>query len=357
MAEPVIPRQLWLWLVPLTVAVVVIWLLGSILTPFVVAAGLAYIGDPFVDRLEARRFPRTLAVLTVFAILSLAIAALVLLLVPLLEQQIRTLIENLPQYLQWIQAQIRPLVEAVLPEGQTFDALSWREFVAQHLSAAGGFVSAAFERLFSSGTALLTLLMNLIMIPVIAFYMLRDWDHMVAWVRDQLPRRAVDTISDLARETDRVLGQFVRGQLLVMFVLGLIYVIGLYFVGVELAVLIGVGAGLISFVPYLGVFVGLFVSIIAVLVDPGGDLWLSLIGVGIIFGIGQIMETMVLQPLVLGDRIGLHPVTVIFAVLAGGNLFGFVGVLLALPAAAAIAVLVRFAGRRWRESRLYLDSE
>lgn len=346
-----------MWLVPLIVAVAVIWLLGSILTPFVIAAGLAYIGDPFVDRLEAHRFPRTAAVLTVFAVLTLGIALLVLLLFPLLEQQIRTLVENLPRYVQWIQQQVRPLVETVLPEGMSFDTLSWREFVAQHWSAAGGFVSAAFDRIFSSGTALLALLLNLIMIPVIAFYMLRDWDHMLAWIRDQLPRRAVGTISELARETDQVLGQFVRGQLLVMSVLSAIYVVGLYFVGLDLAVLIGIGAGLISFVPYLGVFVGVSVSVIAVLVNAGADLWISLLGVAIVFGIGQIMETMVLQPLLLGDRIGLHPVTVIFAVLAGGSLFGFVGVLLALPAAAAIAVLVRFAGRRWRESRLYLDSE
>lgn len=354
MSEPLIPSRYWLWLVPLGVAVFLIWLLGSILMPFVIAAALAYIGDPFVDRLETWRLPRTVAVLTVFAVLTVGFAVAVVFLFPLLAQQMRTLVENLPHYAHWALTQVQPLLNAVLPEGKTLDVQSLRELIVQHWSVAGGLVSAAIERVFSSSTALIALLVNIVMIPVITFYLLRDWDHLVSWIHDQLPRRAVDTISELARETDQVLGQFVRGQLLVMFVLGLIYVVGLSLIGVNLAILIGIVAGLVSFIPYLGVFTGVVMSVIAVLVQTGGALW-PLVGVAVVFIIGQIMETMVLQPLVLGDRIGLHPVTVIFAVLAGGQLFGFIGILVALPVAAAIAVLVRYAGRRWRASRLYLD--
>lgn len=356
MGESAFPTRYWLWIAPLVVAVAFIWLLGSTLTPFVIAAAFAYIGDPFVDRLETFHLPRTAAVLAVFILFTIIISLLVLLLFPLLEQQVRTFIDNIPRYAQWIQARMQPVLATFLPKGQDMDVQSLRELIAQHWSAAGGFVTAAFKRIFSSGSVLITLLVNLVMIPVITFYMLRDWDHLITWLQDQLPRRVVATVTSLARETDQVLGQFVRGQLLVMSVLGLIYVVGLYLAGLELAVLIGIGAGLISFVPYLGVIVGVLTSAIAMLVQTGGDWW-SLVWIAVIFGIGQIMESMVLQPLLLGDRIGLHPVTVIFAVLAGGHLFGFVGVLVALPVAAAIAVFVRFAGRRWRASRLYLEDD
>jgi predicted PurR-regulated permease PerM len=199
----------------------------------------------------------------------------------------------------------------------------------------------------------MALAMNVLLIPVIMFYLLRDWDHMVAWIRSQLPRRHVGTITELAQETDRVLGQFIRGQLLVMAVLGSIYIVGLWLAGLELALVIGLGAGIVSFVPYVGVIFGLAVSSIAMLVQTGDPF--QLIWVFIVFGIGQTLEQVILQPLLLGDAIGLHPVWVIFAVLAGGQLLGFVGVLIALPVAAAVAVIVRYGGRKWRASRLYLD--
>lgn len=356
MREFGIPSRYWLWLVPLVGAVLFVWLLGPILTPFVLAAGLAYVGDPFVDRLEAWRLPRTAAVLLVFVLLALAFTLLILLLFPLLEQQVRAFVNNLPRYVAWLQARIQPLINALLPEGQQLDAEAVRQLIAKHLGTAGNFATTVFKHIFSSGTALIAFIANLIMVPVIAFYLLRDWDHLVAWVTDLLPRRSVSTISELARETDAVLGQFIRGVLLVMLVLGLIYTVGLTLAGLELAVLIGVLAGMVSFVPYLGFFVGLAASSIAMLVQTGGD-WMSLIWIAVVFGIGQIVEGAILQPLVVGERIGLHPVAVIFAVLAGGYLFGFVGVLLALPAAAAIAVLVRYAGRRWRASDLYLEGE
>lgn len=345
-------RNPWLWGLPLA-AVLLVWFLGPVLTPFVVAAGLAYIGDPLVDRLQLLRLSRTAAVMVVFASLTLGLGLLVLMLFPMLEQQTRVLIGNLPRYGEWLQARLLPLLNTVLPEGQRFDAESLREMLSEHWESAGSLATALFQRAFSSGTALLTLVMNLVLIPVITFYMLRDWDELVGWVRDLLPRRVLGTATELANETDEVLGQFIRGQLLVMVSLGLVYTVGLWIAGLELALLIGLGAGLVSFVPYLGVIVGVLSASVAMLVQTG-DPW-QLLWVAGVFGVGQALESAVLQPLLVGDRIGLHPVTVIFAILAGGQLFGFVGVLLALPAAAAIAVLVRYAGRRWKHSDLYLD--
>lgn len=349
----VFPRHVWLWLLPLFGAVVLVWLLGPVLTPFVIAAGLAYIGDPLVDRMQRLRLSRTAAVLVVFAVLTLGFGLLVLLLFPVLEQQIRVLISNLPRYGEWLHARIAPLFNAVLPDGRQFDAASFKALIAEHWQSAGGVASDLFLRAFSSGTALLALVANLVLIPVITFYMLRDWDHLIAWIQALLPRRVLGDVDVLARETDEVLGQFIRGQLLVMAALGLVYTLGLWFAGLDLALLIGLGAGLVSFVPYLGVIVGVLAAGVAMLVQTG-DPW-QLLWVAAVFGTGQALESAVLQPLLVGDRIGLHPVAVIFAILAGGQLFGFVGVLLALPAAAAIAVLVRYAGHRWKASRAYLE--
>lgn len=337
----------------LALVVLTVWSLGSVLTPFLVGAGLAYVCDPIVDRLERLGLSRTAGVIVVFAVVAVVWALLLLLLLPQLQQQINTLIQNLPRYVDWIQLALAPYLGGMGPGGGPLDVESIKTLIAENWGTAGGFATSLAKQAFSSGTALLALAMNLLLIPVIMFYLLRDWDHMVAWIRAQLPRRYVGTISDLAIETDRVLGQFIRGQMVVMSVLGAIYIVGLWLAGLELALVIGLGAGLVSFVPYVGVISGLLVSSIAMLVQTGEPF--QLIWVFVVFGTGQVLEQVVLQPLLLGDAIGLHPVWVIFAILAGGQLLGFVGVLIALPVAAAVAVLVRYGGRQWRSSRLYLD--
>lgn len=337
----------------LALVLLLIWLLGSILTPFLVGAGLAYLCDPLVDRLERLRMSRTSGVVVVFAAVTLVCALLFLLLLPMLQQQANTLVHNLPRYANWIQRTAAPWLGGVDRGGEPIDVDSIKGLITDNWGTAGGVASSLAKKAFSSGTALMAMIMNLLLIPVIMFYLLRDWDHMVAWIRSQLPRRYVGTISELAQETDEVLGHFIRGQLLVMTVLGSIYIVGLWLSGLDLALVIGLGAGVVSFVPYVGVISGLLVSSIAMLVQTGDPV--QLVWVFVVFGIGQVMEQVVLQPLLLGDAIGLHPVWVIFAVLAGGQLLGFVGVLVALPTAAAIAVLVRYGGRQWRASRLYLD--
>ena len=325
-----------------------VWLLGSVLTPFLIGAGLAYVCDPIVDRLERLRLSRTGGVVVVFAVVVVVFTLLLLLLLPQLQQQANTLVQNLPRYVDWIQRATAPYLG-----GRALDIESIKTLIADNWGTAGGFASSVAKQAFSSGTALMAIAMNVLLIPVIMFYLLRDWDHMVAWIKSQLPRRYVGTITELAQETDQVLGQFIRGQLLVMTVLGSVYIVGLWLAGLDLALVIGLGAGLVSFVPYVGVISGLAVSSIAMLVQTGDPV--QLLWVFLVFGIGQVLEQVILQPLLLGDAIGLHPVWVIFAVLAGGQLLGFAGVLIALPVAAAIAVVVRYGGRQWRASRLYLD--
>lgn len=340
-------------LIAVAVFVLLVWQLAPILTPFGIGAALAYLCDPIVDRFERLGLKRTAGVAIVFLCVALVIILLILVLVPILHQQIIDLINNIPGYINWIQKNVAPMLGDIAGDGKLLDPASLKSLVSKNWGSASGIISVALKQAFSSGTALLTLFLNLLLVPVIMFYLLRDWDRMVAWINDQLPRRHLRAINNLAGETDRVLGQFLRGQLSVMAVLGLIYVVGLWLVGLDLALVIGVIAGLVSFVPYLGVIVGLLLSGIAVLVQTGE--LLPLLWVALIFGFGQIMEQMVLQPKLVGDAIGLHPVWVIFAVLAGGQLFGFIGVLLALPASAAISVLVRHGGELWRNSALYLD--
>lgn len=339
-------------LLALGAVVLLIWLLGSVLTPFLIAAAFAYLFDPLVDRLEQLGAGRTLSVGVVF-VLALAILIIAaFFIVPAIQAQLTQFIHNIPRYIDQLRRMIEPWVEDIWPGVASFDVQSIRQLLAEHWSSASGVARSLAGQLFSSGSALIAVLINLFLIPVILFYLLRDWDDLIQWIGNQVPRSYLPTFKRLAGEIDQVLGHFVRGQLLVMAVLGSFYVLGLWLLGLDLALVIGFGAGLVSFVPYLGVITGLLVSGVAILVQTGDPT--QLIWIALIFGIGQLLEQVVLQPLLLGDAIGLHPVWVIFAVLAGGQLLGFVGVLIALPAASAISVLARYAAERWHSSQGYL---
>jgi predicted PurR-regulated permease PerM len=210
-----------------------------------------------------------------------------------------------------------------------------------------------FSSVTKSGLSIIAWLGNLVLIPVVTFYLLRDWDILIARIHELLPKQYKSVITKLAKESDQTLSAFLRGQFLVMLVLGLMYSIGLWFIGLELALLIGMMAGLVSFVPYLGFILGIVAASIAMLLQTH-ELF-QLLPVLIVFGIGQVLEGMLLTPLLVGDKIGLHPVAVIFAILAGGQLFGFVGILLALPVAAVIAVVLRHMHGEYRASA-YFDS-
>ncbi len=346
--------QKWFVLVAVSGGAVLLYLLAPVLTPFLIAAVLAYIGDPLVDRLEARRFSRTMAVTTVFLCLILVALILLLILVPMLERQIALLIGKLPQYLDWLQNKGLPALSGFLGmEASSFDLAELKQVVREQWLQTGGTVKGLLGAISRSGMTLLAWMANLVLIPVVAFYMLRDWDILVERVHELIPRRYEATVARLTRASDEVLGAFLRGQLIVMLALGTIYTVGLWIVGLELALLLGMLAGLLSFVPYLGFIVGILAAGIATVMQF--QELMPLVYVVIVFMIGQSIEGMLLTPLLVGEKIGLHPVAVIFAVLAGGQLFGFFGVLLALPVAAVVMVLLRYTHERYVDSRLYAE--
>jgi predicted PurR-regulated permease PerM len=347
----IIDNNKWFWLSLIVISGVLVYLLAPVLTPFLVAAFLAYLGDPLVDRLEARKIPRTLAVVIVFIVLTLLAIAVLLILVPLLERQLTSLGNKIPRYLEVIQTQFLPWLNAHIDLGLQLDSTTLKSSLQTHWQEAGGFAKTMLAYLTRSGALLAGWVANLLLIPVVTFYLLRDWDVLVARIQELLPRQNAPVISRLAKASDEVLGAFLRGQLLVMFALSAIYTIGLWVVGLDFALLIGMLAGLVSFVPYLGFIVGILAAGIAALLQFHDVV--HLLYIAIVFGIGQALEGMLLTPMLVGDRIGLHPVAVIFAVLAGGQLFGFVGVLLALPAAAVIAVILRYMHERYKDSSLY----
>lgn len=332
-----------------------VWLLAPILTPFVLALALAWLGDPLVDRVEATGRSRNTGVVLVFVAMVLVITAALLILVPMIERQIATLVAAIPQAQQWLMEKGIPWFEQktgmeIMPWLEPDRLIEW---VRSHWEQAGGFARTFFGYVSRSGFAMVTWVVNILLLPILAFYFLRDWDKLVERVASTIPRNHVGTITKLARESNEVLGAFIRGQFLVMVALGLIYAIGLSLVGLKLGLLIGLIAGLISFIPYLGATTGIVMAVLAALVQAQGlDLKL-LILVGVVFTVGQLLESYVLTPRIVGDKIGLHPVAVIFAVMAGGQLFGFLGMLLALPVAAVSNVLLRYAHLRYRESELY----
>jgi predicted PurR-regulated permease PerM len=337
-------------LAALAALLVLLYFLGPVLMPFAVSAAFAYVADPLVDRLE-RRISRTLAVTLVFVTLTAVILPVLILLVPLLVDQVREFISHIPDYLDWIQQKGLPALGINLPEELRLDYDNVKRVVSENLPQAGSVARDLLGGLSRSGGAFLGFIAMLLLIPVVTFYLLRDWDHLIAWIDSAVPMRHRETVRTLARESDLVLSGFLRGQLMVMIGLAVLYSFGLWLAGVKLALLIGIGAGLVSFVPYLGFIAGLLAAGIAALSQMEG--FTPLLYVLAVFSIGQMIESMLLTPWLVGDRTGLHPVTVIFAVLAGGQLFGFTGVLLALPAAAVLAVLLRHAMARWRESDLY----
>ncbi|MGB0955966.1 MAG: AI-2E family transporter [Panacagrimonas sp.] len=345
-------RESWPWLVAGIGFLVLLWLLAPILTPFVLGAGLAYVGDPIVDRLQTWRLSRTAGVCVVFvAITSVSLLAVVLLL-PMLQVQLATLLSNIPDWLLWLQDKGLTQLGITLPEGVKLDADGLKTIARQHWSEAGDFLRLAWAQVSESGVALATSAANLLLVPVVTFYLLRDWDDLVAWTRNLIPPRYVPRADQMAHETDEVLSAFFRGQLSVMAALSLYYWLALWIVGLDLALLVGLIVGVISFVPYLGTIVGILTAAIAMLVQTQDPL--SLIWIAVVFGIGQVLESNVLTPWLVGDKIGLHPVTVIFAIMAGGQLFGFIGIMLALPVSAVLSVLMRHFKDEWLKSQLYL---
>ncbi|WP_339487353.1 AI-2E family transporter [Pseudomonas sp. EL_65y_Pfl2_R95] len=349
-----LPR--WYWIVGFALLAWLLYLLGPMLSPFIIAIVLAYMGDPLVDRLERLKISRTWGVIIVFAIFSLVLTILLVVLVPLLGKQLVRLYELAPQMIDWTQHVALPWVQAKFGLNDNFWRLDQlKGALSDNLGKTTDIASMVLKKVTASGMALVGLVANLLLIPVVSFYLMRDWDLMVAKVRSMLPRDKETTIVELMAECHEVIGAFMRGQLLVMLALGVMYATGLMVIGLELGLLIGVFAGLASIVPYLGVFVGISSALIAGLFQFGLEPY-PLMAIAAVFIVGQMLEGMLLTPWLVGDRIGLHPVAVIFAIMAGGQLFGFSGILLALPVAAVIMVLLRHAHDFYKLSSLYGES-
>ncbi len=348
--------QRWFVLAALVVSGGLLYLLAPILAPFLFAFILAYLGDPLVDRLQAWGLSRTAAASVVVVLLGIVVVVIPLLLLPVLGPQVRALLQAVPKLLDWVTLEAVPWLNVTLAlELEVPDADGIKAAVMDNMSRVGSVSVDVVRYVSRSGLALASWLASAVLVPVVTFYMLRDWDLFVAAVHELVPRPIERTVVTLSRESDSVLGAFLRGQLTVMLALSVVYSVGLTLVGLSAALAIGILSGLVSFVPYLGVLVGVVTATLAALTESPSLLQLA--GVAVVFGAGQMLEGMALTPLLVGDRVGLHPVAVIFAVLAGAQLFGFIGVLLALPVASVLAVLLREARRRYRESALYEEAQ
>lgn len=341
------------WTLVAFAAAWLVWWLSPVLTPFVVAALLGWLGDPLVDRFERGGRSRNVGVILVFTLMVLLVVLALLILAPLVQRQITTLIESLPSYRDWFLGTALPWVErrTGLEIAEWLNPQRLIELVREHWERAGGVATTLLGYVSRSGFTLFAWIANIVLIPVLTFFFLRDWDVFVERVASLVPRTHLPVVTRLANESSAMLSGFLRGQFTVMLILGAMYGIGLWLVGLDLGLLIGIIAGLLTFIPYLGPTSGVVIGTIAALVQFGD--WKHVAGVLAVFGVGQVIESYWLTPKLVGDRIGLHPVAVIFAVLAGGQLFGFLGMLLALPVAAVANVLLRYAHERYTRSRLY----
>ena len=356
------------WMLLAGVFLLLYWL-SPILTPFLVAAILAYIANPIVDRIDnasvnlsrlsklGSKFSceyspsRTSATIFVMALMFAIVSLLLLIVVPLLQKEVTLLAQKLPDYLINLRAKVEPWLLHNFNIKLDIDVAQIQAILSKNWQSASNFAGQALLSLSSHGLALVSWLVNLLLIPLVLFYLLRDWHPLLAHIGQLVPRRYSAKTLEVAQEVDVVLGEFLRGQLTVMLLMSAFYAIGLHFAGLDLALPIGLLAGLLGFVPYLGIGLGIVLAL------ASGFLQFTSVGqlvsVLIVFGLGQIVESMMLTPWLVGDRIGLHPVAVIFALMAGGQLFGFSGVLLALPVSAAIAVGLRHIRRGYLASDFY----
>lgn len=344
-------EQFQYWGAGLLVLILLLWLLADALLPFVLGAAIAYLTDPLADWLEAHGFSRVLAtaLITVLSIGTVIVA--VLLVLPLLIDQIRDLVAAAPGYVDKARLLVSRLVPEIETEGSfLYTALANLKENAQRWSV------GLLQQAWSGGLAVVSFLAVLFVTPVVAFYLLMDWDRMVAGIDDYLPREHRGEIHYIAKELDRVVSGFVRGQLTVCSFLGAFYAIALLVVGLQFGLLIGLFAGLISFIPFVGSIVGGLLSIGVAAAQFWQDpVWILVVAA--IFGAGQAIEGNVLTPLLVGDKVGLHPVWLMFSLSAFGVLFGFVGLLVAVPAAAMIGVVGRYMLGRYKTGRLYQGSE
>lgn len=345
-------RQVLFWLLALAFFVSFLMLFSSVLLPFIAGMALAYFLDPVADRLERVGLSRLMATILILVSFVVVFVLSLMIIIPVLASQLNDFIQRVPGYVTQLQTFIATSNASWLPDWVDGQMGTIRENFSRYLSEGVGFIGTLIEQIWNSGKALLDIASLLVVTPVVAFYLLLDWDHMIEKVDSWVPRNQVATVRQLATELDNTIAGFVRGQGSLCLILGIFYAIALSVAGLNFGLLIGFFTGMISFIPYVGSTVGLLLSLGVALVQ----FWPDFIWIGVIAGIfflGQFIEGNILQPKLVGKSVGLHPVWLMFALFAFGALFGFVGVLVAVPAAAAVGVLVRFAISRYLESDLY----
>ncbi|WP_421851968.1 AI-2E family transporter [Oricola sp.] len=348
-------RQAIFWLAAMTVFVLFLVIFRSILLPFLAGLALAYFLDPVADFFERRGLSRIAATVIILSMFVVLFIVALMIIVPILASQLAGFIALVPDYL----VQLRTLLAQVSLDTTWLSSYTGIEpeglqaGLDELLKQGAGFLTALFQGLWSSGRAVVDLAGLLVVAPVVAFYMLLDWDRMVARVDSWIPRDHLAQVRKLGTDIDEAIAGFVRGQGLVCLILGSFYAISLTLVGLNFGLLIGMFAGLISFIPYVGSIVGLVLSVGVALAQFWPD-WIMIGIVVAIFFAGQLVEGNILQPKLVGDSVGLHPVWLMFALFAFGSLFGFTGLLIAVPAAAVVGVLVRFALEKYLDSDLYI---
>ena len=347
-------RQAIFWLASLFLAGLFLYMFRGILLPFVAGMALAYFLDPVADRLESWGVSRLMAtVLILIAFLLIFIIALIIV-VPVLASQAASFISKIPEYVEQLQQLFASLNTGWLDRFVDLEMPNLKSSMGDLLSEGAGLVGSLFLQIWNSGKALADLASLFVVTPVVAFYLLLDWDRMTENIESWIPRHNLETVREISRDMNLAIAGFVRGQGSVCLILGIYYATGLTLTGLNFGLLIGLFAGLISFIPYVGSMIGLVLALGVALVQFWPD-YISIILVLVVFFSGQFLEGNFLQPKMVGRSVGLHPVWLMFALFAFGSLFGFVGLLIAVPASAALAVLVRYALKRYLESDLYDD--
>ncbi len=351
--HPLAARQ-YLWIVGAAVVLILAlhWL-GSVLTPFLFGAILAYLGTPVVDRAEARGVPRTWSTLLVIVFIGVLLAALFLVLIPLVQSEVSSATRRVPDLFNQFTDRVAPFLQDQFGITLALDFESIRGFITENAQEARDLSMKLLSGVKTGGRIVVTVLINLALIPVVMFYLLRDWKMIMARLDDLLPRRWQAKVRTVAGEVDGVLAEFLHGQLLVMVALAAYYAIGLTVAGLQHALAIGLLTGILVFIPYVGFGLGFLLGIVAAILEWHG--FPGFLAVLAVYGIGQLLESYVLVPFLVGDRIGLHPLAVIFALLAFGDLFGFAGVLMALPVSATLLVGLRHLRRAYVTSPVYQD--
>ncbi len=341
------------WLLVLALFALVIWVLQPVLLPFIAGLAIAYFLAPVVNALAQKKIPRWLgaiAVLLGFCLLAALIGALI---GPLIVSQANALIDALPGYVDKVHRQYGPAIERWLTRLPPSDVDKLRDAAGQSATTAAGWAGNLLKHIVTSGFAVIDTVMLMIVTPVVAFFTLRDWPALTRTIDSFLPRRHYDVIHSQLTEIDTTLSGFVRGQALVCLALGVIYSVGLTLTGLDYSAAIGVTAGVLSFIPFVGTAFGWITSLILAIVQFGD--WWHIGMVIAVFVVGNSLESYVLTPRLVGSRVGLHPVWILFALIAGAKLMGFTGVLIAVPTAAVLGVLIRFLMRRYKSSRFYKD--